>query len=375
MKSPILVRLAVLVVVMVGVAAGAVTGLLFVTRSKTAQSAVIVLQKAQAVQSETLAVLGPNTTLHGIGTDYREQPDAGGLPNTTVSESFWTFDAAGKLSAYSNAVRGTDGHVYHHIDMVGGVNVYTDVKSGRTTAEPGFDAATADSLRAVQSRVITALLARVTPSVMTKAATVNGAAVFIIDTPDGHGGTNRDYIRQSDYWPVRSEELAPDGHITSYTTQTVLEVLSNGPSIAVGAPSLVSGNVNVPIMTTGAVANAYSGVNVHLRWNPAVFSFSSANASGSVLSSPICPSAADSDGGGVTVGCVTVGSATTAVSGLVLTIILTPKTGCSALHLFTFAGADGGDQHDRFGEHAPAIQRVRGRYSECERTEMLKYTP
>ncbi len=102
--------------------------------------------------------------------------------------------------------------------------VTTDVASGQTHTYPDY-AATADSLRAIQSRVITTLLARVTPSIMTKTATLNGVAVFIIETPDGHSGTNRNYIGQSDYWPLRSEQLAPDGHVTSYSMQTVLEVL------------------------------------------------------------------------------------------------------------------------------------------------------
>jgi hypothetical protein len=191
----------------------------------SSQSAVSVLQKTQAAQSTALAALGPNTTLHGTDVEYREQNDpVGGLPDTTIGESFWTFDAKGKLSAYSSTIKGTDGTLHQHSELVGGAMAHTDVKSGQTHTYPGYTA-TADSLRAVQSRVITAMLDRVTPSVMTKTATVNGVAVLVIDTPDGNGGTNRDYIGQSDYWPVRSEELAPDGHVTAYTLQTVLEVL------------------------------------------------------------------------------------------------------------------------------------------------------
>jgi hypothetical protein len=201
----------------------------------SSQPAVSVLQKSQAAQSAALAALGPNTTLHATGVEYREQIDAGGLPFTTIGESFWTFDATGMLSAYSSTTKGTDGTLYQHSELVDGAMVHTDVKSGQTYTVPGYTA-TADSLRAVQIRVITAMLDRVTPSVMTKTATVNGVAVFVIDTADGHGGTNRDYIGQSDYWPVRSEELAPDGHVTAYTLQTVLEVLPGAVTAATATP-------------------------------------------------------------------------------------------------------------------------------------------
>jgi hypothetical protein len=202
--------------------------------STSSQSAVSVLQKTQAAQSTALAALGPNTTLHATGVEYREQIDAGGLPYTTIGESFWTFDGTGTLSAYSSTTKGTDGTLYQHSELVDGAMVHTDVKSGQTYTVP--DKTTADSLRAVQSRVIKAMLDRVTPSDMTKTATINGVAVFVIDTPDGHGGTNRDYIGQSDYWPVRSEELAPDGHVTAYTLQTVLEVMPGAVTAATATP-------------------------------------------------------------------------------------------------------------------------------------------
>ncbi|MDE3096030.1 MAG: hypothetical protein KGK07_08515 [Chloroflexota bacterium] len=342
MKSPTFVRLAVLAAVLLGVAAGAVTGLLFITRSTTAQSAVSVLQEARAAQTAALAALGSNTTLHVMGVEYRS-PAPLNLPGTTISESFWTFDAAGKLSAYSSVTKGTDGHVYQHAELVGGAMVHTDVASGQTSTTPGWGAYTFDGLRARYNQVVTDLLARVGSSATAQTTTFNGVAAYAIEMPGGGGRTNRSYISQNDHSILGSETLAPDGHVTAYTRTAVMEVLSNGPAIATGAPSLVNGKVSVPIMTTGAITNPYSGINVHLRWNPAVFSFRSANASGSVLGSPVCPSAVDSDGGGVVVGCASTGGASTSVSGLVLTVILMPKTGCSALHLYTHAGTDGGD--------------------------------
>ena len=115
-------------------------------------------------------------------------------------------------------------------------------------------------------------------------------------------------------------------------------------TIAVGAPPLVGGNVQVPVRTTGSASAPYAGFSVHLRWDKAVFTYLSANSSGSVLASPFCPSpTVDSDGGGVPYACTsTSGSVTT--TGLLATIVLAPAAaGCSPLHLFTFGAPDGGD--------------------------------
>ena len=43
-----------------------------------------------------------------------------------------------------------------------------------------------------------------------------------------------------------------------------------GPNIRVGSPSLVAGKVQVPVYAWGSVANAYSGINLHVRWDPNV---------------------------------------------------------------------------------------------------------
>ncbi len=115
-------------------------------------------------------------------------------------------------------------------------------------------------------------------------------------------------------------------------------------TIAVGAPSLVGGNVLVPVRTSGSASAPYAGFSVHLRWDKAVFTYSSANSTGAVLASPFCPSpTVDSDGAGVTYACTsTAGSVTT--TGLLATIVLAPAAaGCSPLHLFTFGAPDGGD--------------------------------
>ncbi len=119
-------------------------------------------------------------------------------------------------------------------------------------------------------------------------------------------------------------------------------------SIAVGTPSLVSGKVQVPI-NAGNPFNAslvpYTGFNIHLRWDAAVFTLSSANNTGSVLPSSFCLTSVtqDTDGAGVILSCASTGSQTTA-TGLLATIVLTPAaSGCSNLHLFTYVGRDHGD--------------------------------
>lgn len=257
MKSPTLVRLAVLGAVVTGIAAGAVTGLLLITRSTPAQSAVNILQKSEAAQTQVLAALGPNTTLHSVSINHREQTAAlrdapsWGHPDDTISEVFATFDANGKVSNFSSVVKGTDGHVYQHMDLVEGEWVTTDVASGQTISRcmqqvpcpplpnypPGLGPVrSVDDMRAFVSRGTQQIAESLGPSARATTASLDGVAVFVVEsystiTPGDTAtyASGRTYIRQSDYWPLRSEQLAPDGHVTSYSMQTVLEVL---PGIA-----------------------------------------------------------------------------------------------------------------------------------------------
>ncbi len=101
----------------------------------------------------------------------------------------------------------------------------------------------------------------------------------------------------------------------------------------------------------GVVGDSYQGFNLHVRWDPAVFSFSSASAAGGVfdpsVGSGTCPAANtgafDADGGGVVFGCAGY-SATNASGKLLATFTLTPAaSGCSKIHLYTFGSPDGGD--------------------------------
>ncbi len=121
----------------------------------------------------------------------------------------------------------------------------------------------------------------------------------------------------------------------------------DGPTLTVGAPSLVSGKVQFQVSTTGSVPNSYAGSNLHIRWDATVFSFSSANATGSLFdpgaSLGFCPAPVpDGDGGGVLFACT--GFNATSNLGLLATFNLTPVgTGCSTIHLFTFGPPDNGD--------------------------------
>lgn len=117
-----------------------------------------------------------------------------------------------------------------------------------------------------------------------------------------------------------------------------------GPTITVGAPTLSSGKVQLPLSATGSGFDPYSGFNIHLRWDASIFKFDSANDTGTVINSPFCPApAVDGDNAGVIYACTATSTPTT-TGGLLATIVLTPvSVGCSALHLFTLGPPDGGD--------------------------------
>jgi hypothetical protein len=118
-----------------------------------------------------------------------------------------------------------------------------------------------------------------------------------------------------------------------------------GPTMAVGAPGLISGSLQVPIVASTTAANPFTGFSVHLRWDSSIFRFVSANAGGSIVPNPFCPSASqDADGAGATFGCVSLGVSSVTDPGLLATILLSPVgSGCSLLHLFTFGAPNGGD--------------------------------
>lgn len=116
-----------------------------------------------------------------------------------------------------------------------------------------------------------------------------------------------------------------------------------GPQIDIGTPSLAAGELTVPIITSGSAPNAYNGFNVQLRWDAAVFSFSSFNTNGAVVAWSLCPAAfqdATTGPGGVVASCLLIGAGTNSV-GVLGNIVLTPvAAGCSNLHLVTVAEAN-----------------------------------
>ncbi|HEY7944113.1 MAG TPA: hypothetical protein VIH15_06395 [Casimicrobiaceae bacterium] len=116
------------------------------------------------------------------------------------------------------------------------------------------------------------------------------------------------------------------------------------PAIAVGAPALLAGKVQVPVSTTGSGLQPYSGFSLHLRWTASVFTYDSFSSTGSIVTSPICLAKADADGGGVILSCSATGGTSTTNAGLLATVVLAPAaSGCSPLHLFTYGGDDAGD--------------------------------
>lgn len=119
-----------------------------------------------------------------------------------------------------------------------------------------------------------------------------------------------------------------------------------GPTIAIGSLSASNGKVVVPVETRGEGFVPYTGWSIHLRWDPAVFSFDSAAGAGPFAGSgAICAGpTADADGAGTVLSCSLVGNAAQTSSGSLATFTLAPKgNGCSALHITTLGPPDGGD--------------------------------
>ncbi len=145
----------------------------------------------------------------------------------------------------------------------------------------------------------------------------------------------------------------------------IADAAPGGPQIEVGSPELVDGTVRVPVVAAGSGFDAYRGVSIHLRWDPAVFRFLSANAERAVfepdtakIDAGIDPApgtgfcvyptgwqgGVDADGGGATFGCVLLGSHAGTKTGLLATFELKAVApGCSALHLLTYGPPDGAD--------------------------------
>ena len=125
-----------------------------------------------------------------------------------------------------------------------------------------------------------------------------------------------------------------------------------GPAtLSIGAVSTSGGNVRIAIDIGGTGIDAYGGVTAVLLWDPTVFTYSSFDQTGSVIPTPFCAESAESSStgphpagptgvsSGENVGCATLGAPTTA-TGLMGTFVLTPISGCSAIHLLTLNPPD-----------------------------------
>ena len=120
-----------------------------------------------------------------------------------------------------------------------------------------------------------------------------------------------------------------------------------GGQLSIGATSIVSGKLVVPLDTTAAT-DQYSGFSIHVRWSAPLLSYASVDTSGGTLAAgaPLCLAASDGDGLGVVVGCSSTAlpAGQTAAAGTLAKVSLNQlATGCAQLHIFTLNGPDGGD--------------------------------
>ena len=170
----------------------------------------------------------------------------------------------------------------------------------------------------------------------------SGSAPFTENTPPVSGTPAFTYSTPSDSSPSPASSQAAGGD-----TATPVPTGPVGGAIAVGAASLAGGKVSVSVSVVGTGISPFVGFSVHLRWNPSIFTFDSANSSGTVLNGSVfCPpTQTDSDGAGAILACLATGqNVETTATGLLATFILTPAgTGCSPLHFFTYGATDGGD--------------------------------
>ncbi len=219
---------------------GIVVGIAWSRRgAATTESATGIVQKAKIEQAKVLAALGPNTTLHSVSTSFQEgaskSTTAFAVPDITISEGSITFDSSGHISAYSGVKRGEDGHVYQRTELVGGNLVTTDLASGETvTSLNNVSAMTADTWRTKIEMGLQRVASLLTPSDKVQVGQMlDGNPVFLIQTT-----TSRSYIDKMSFLPLREEQLAPDGHVVSYSMPTVFEVLPASASTA--TPSAIA---------------------------------------------------------------------------------------------------------------------------------------
>ena len=79
--------------------------------------------------------------------------------------------------------------------------------------------------------------------------------------------------------------LRSDGGSTTATA-------AGGATLSLGTITFDGTKVRVPIMVGGSGFDPYGGVTAVLLWDPAVFTYSSVDTTGSVIPSPFCAAGA-----------------------------------------------------------------------------------
>lgn len=145
-------------------------------------------------------------------------------PNDTTTDLFMTFDDTGMLNTYWQVSRGPDGQIIERGDWgADGKLVFTNTVTREVVLTTGFSRFPATAITERLNQTMTKAI-EASASASARTVGVAGIPAYVIETP-----ANRTYIGKSDYRVLKSEQLAPDGHVTEYTMQTVQEVL---PGIA-----------------------------------------------------------------------------------------------------------------------------------------------
>jgi hypothetical protein len=125
---------------------------------------------------------------------------------------------------------------------------------------------------------------------------------------------------------------------------------SIGGEISIGTPSLVDGEIHVPVLTS-APEDAYHGAQIDVTYDTSMLTFSSA-AVGDTLSSigdgAFCVEQKSSGVGGALFACTVLGRDGATAAGTLAVFVFDPKTtsGCATLHLYSYGPPDGGTVED-----------------------------
>jgi len=197
----------------------------WMSRAETA-SARTVADRARAVQSELVANLGPDTTLHAVGATYKPgkiPPGPFVLPERVRGEWWLYFDATGAPAGYrSEAYDAATGEMVQTGALVDGKFVITDTLSGQSRIF-AFDTNAADIVQQLaQAQIEVATL--VAPDADAASGRVGGTETYVLDIAAGNG-IRRSYIDKATYREVKWEILDSGGNVIESKETPVLEVL------------------------------------------------------------------------------------------------------------------------------------------------------